>query len=125
MLILCRPELFLPKWKVVKKMDNLFKLPKVLTDGEAIEALIPDQGVLIERIISTGQSSPENFWYDQERDEWVVLLQGKARLVWKDGRSKELIPGDWVFIPAHEHHRVDWTSTHPPCVWLAVHGRLE
>lgn len=103
---------------------NLFKLPSDLPAEEIFEPLLPDNGVLIERIISTGQASPPDFWYDQERDEWVVLLQGKAMLAWQDSQSTELNPGDWVFIPAHKQHRVEWTSQDPPCIWLAVHGKL-
>jgi cupin 2 domain-containing protein len=103
---------------------NLFKLPDRLPDTEVSETLIPDQGVRIERIISTGQCSPPGFWYEQERDEWVALLQGQAILEWRDGSRLELFPGDWVMIPAREPHRVDWTSQNPPCIWLAVHGKL-
>ncbi|WNG55008.1 cupin domain-containing protein [Archangium gephyra] len=106
-------------------MANLFELPHPLPEQETFEPLLPDNGVLIERIISTGQASPPGHWYDQERDEWVVLLQGRAKLVWEDGRSRELGPGDHVFLPAHERHRVEWTSREPPCIWLAVHGDLR
>lgn len=63
-------------------MNNIFTLPDMLPDVEMIEALIPDRGILIERIISNGQSSPPGFWYEQERDEWVVLLQGESELLW-------------------------------------------
>lgn len=104
---------------------NLFKLPEVLPDEEIFETLIPDKGILIERIVSTGQVSPENFWYNQERDEWVVLLQGKAVIKWKDGKEKTMFAGDWIFIPAGESHRVDFTSETPPCIWLAVHGHMK
>lgn len=108
---------------------NIFQLPTDLIIKEAkeeyFEALLPDCGVLIERIISTGQSSPEGFWYEQERDEWVVLLQGEARLAWPSGKIREMRAGDWIFIPAHERHRVDWTSEELPCIWLAVHGKLQ
>lgn len=104
---------------------NLFDIPEELPAEEVFESLLPDRGVLIERIISTGQASPPDFWYDQERDEWVVVLQGHARLAWKEGQIKDLGPGDWVFIPAHERHRVEWTSQEPPCIWLAVHGKLR
>lgn len=111
--------------KAVNK-HNIFQIPFALNlEQEYSEAIIPDKGVLIERIISTGQASPEGFWYDQERDEWVVLLQGMARLLWEDGKVLEMQAGDWVFIPAHERHRVDWTSQDPPCIWLAVHGKLK
>jgi len=104
---------------------NLFHLPGDLSDEEISEDLIPDRGVRIERIVSTGQSSPPGFWYDQPRDEWVALLQGRAILAFEDGRRRELVAGDWVLIPARERHRVEETSTAPPCIWLAVHGRLK
>ncbi|MCX5780209.1 MAG: cupin domain-containing protein [Firmicutes bacterium] len=103
---------------------NLWHLPDLLPNSEITEALIPDRGVLIERIVSTGQTTPAGIWYDQERDEWVVLLQGQARLVWENGKVMNMAAGDWVFIPAHERHRVDYTSHKPPCIWLAVQGRL-
>jgi len=106
------------------KNANLFDLPQVLGAEEFFEPLLPDCGVLIERIISTGQATPEGEWYDQERDEWVALLQGEADLSYEDGRFLKLKAGDWVFIPAHEKHRVEKTSSDPPCIWLAVHGRL-
>lgn len=104
---------------------NLFKLPESLPREEIFEPLIPDRGVLIERIVSTGQSTPEGEWYDQERDEWVVLLRGGAILAFEDGRMFRLGPGDYVFIPAHERHRVEHTNSRYPCIWLAVHGKLQ
>ncbi len=103
---------------------NLFQLPDKLPDEELFEELIPDRGVLIERIISSGQASPPGFWYDQDKDEFVVLLQGEAVLTWEDGRERRMAAGDWIFIPAHEKHRVEQTSHQPACIWLAVHGKL-
>jgi len=79
----------------------------------------------IERIISSGYASPPNFWYDQELDEWVVLLQGEAVIRFADGETRTLRNGDWLFLPAGLHHRLDRTSSNPPCIWLAVHGRME
>lgn len=104
---------------------NIWSMPDKLPDKEVVETLWQSTDIRIERIISTGQASPPDFWYDQVRDEWVVLLQGRAELVWEDGRRRTLAPGDWVFIPAHDRHRVAWTSAKPPCIWLAVHGRLR
>jgi len=104
---------------------NLFQSPSIPSTEEFCELLLPDRGVRIERIISAGQASPPDFWYDQDRDEWVALLQGQARLVWDDGRRQDLQAGDWLFIPAHERHRVDWTSKEPSCIWLAIHGNLR
>lgn len=103
---------------------NIYDIPEHLPPQELFEALIPDRGVLIERIVSSGQATPEGEWYDQERDEWVVLLQGNAELAWEDGRRQKLAAGDWLLIPAHERHRVVWTSREPSCIWLAVHGKL-
>ena len=104
---------------------NIFHLPATLPSQEIFETLIPDQGVLIERIISSGQSSAANEWYDQERDEWVVLLQGEAEIGWEDGRCQKLVAGDWLMIPAHQRHQVLSTSQRPACIWLAVHAKLR
>lgn len=101
---------------------NLFELPLALPDEEVFETLWESRGVLVERIISRGQASPPDFWYDQLKDEWVVLIQGQARLRWEDGSVQELAAGDAVMIPAHVRHRVDYTSTEPPCIWLAIHA---
>jgi cupin 2 domain-containing protein len=105
-------------------IGNLFLLPGELENEEISEILAFGKEISIERIISTGQASPEDFWYDQEQDEWVVVLQGSARLAWEDGRQLDMHPGDWVLLPAHQRHRVDWTSKNPPCIWLAVFGAL-
>ena len=103
---------------------NLFSLPTTSTDEEVFTPLIADKGILIEKIVSTGQVSPDGFWYEQNRDEWVAVLQGEAKLTWEDGTISELHKGDWVLIPAGKKHRVDWTTANPPCIWLAVHGKI-
>lgn len=100
---------------------NLFVLPQPLPTSEVFEPLLQKESCLIERIVSTGQTTPPGEWYDQARDEWVVLLQGEARLAYADGTEITLAAGDSVLIPAHCRHRVDYTSTEPPCLWLAVH----
>lgn len=100
---------------------NLFTLPDPLPDLESFEPLFDKGNCLIERIISTGQITPPGQWYDQERDEWVILLQGQARLAYEDGSETALQAGDYVLIPARCKHRVTYTSTEPPCLWLAVH----
>jgi cupin 2 domain-containing protein len=95
-------------------------LPDASTD-EISEALVQEGSVLIERITSRGQRSEPGFWYEQQHHEWVVLLQGAARLSWCDGREEHLIPGDYVNIPAGARHRVEWTDPELETVWLAVH----
>lgn len=89
---------------------------------ETFDTLLGRPGLRIERIVSTGQASPADFWYDQPDDEWVVLLSGSAGLRFGDAaEARTLKPGDWVHIPAHVRHRVEWTDPSAPTVWLAVH----
>lgn len=104
-------------------MTNLFaNLPTTLPE-ELIEVLAENHHVRIERIVSTGHRSPESFWYDQDEHEWVVVLKGEAKLLFEDGESVEMTPGDHVLIPAHRKHRVEWTTPDEPTVWLAVFYR--
>ena len=86
--------------------------------GERFEDLLQCGRVRIERILSS--AAPEPRVYDQPQDEWVLLLEGRARLE-LDGRPLDLGPGDWLFIPARTPHRVLATWPEPRCLWLAVH----
>ena len=87
---------------------------------EAFETILHSPAVRIERIVSHGHASPADFWYDQEEAEWVLLVQGNARLAFADGRETALEAGDYVHIPAHCRHRVVQTDPNMPTVWLAV-----
>ena len=88
---------------------------------EVTERIISNGNVRIERIISRGQSSPENFWYDQEENEWVILIKGRARLSFYDeNKIVVLNEGDYLDIPAHKKHRVEWTDPDKETIWLAV-----
>ncbi len=104
---------------------NLFAgIDEEKRDEELLTTLAERPGVRVERIVSTGQASPPGFWYDQEWGEWVVLLSGAARLrLAEEAEARQLAPGDWVDIPAHCRHRVEWTDPDQPTVWLAVHYR--
>ena len=99
---------------------NLFALPEVLPTAESTEIILQKGGFRVERILSTGQTSPPDFWYDQAEDEWVSVLQGHASLQWEDGSMTELQAGDWLLIPAHRKHRVERTSFTPACIWLVI-----
>ena len=89
---------------------------------EVVEALAASPAVRVERIVSTGQATPSGEWYDSARDEWVVLLTGAARLRFEtEAAARALAPGDWLHIPAHARHRVEWTDPARATVWLAVH----
>ncbi|MDJ0600831.1 MAG: cupin domain-containing protein [Crocosphaera sp.] len=103
-------------------MDNIFRLPELLNNKEIFETIINNKNFKIERIISTGQTTPEGTWYNQEEDEWVILLQGEATLLYSDNSSIALKAGDYLLIKAHEKHRVIFTSIDPPCIWLAIHS---
>ncbi len=102
--------------------QNLFAgLPPQLP-SEVVQTLLSAPAVRIERIISHGHTSPEGFWYDQDQHEWVVVLHGTARLKFDgDELPIEMRPGDFVNIPAHTKHRVEWTTPDEPTIWLAVH----
>lgn len=95
-------------------------MPKQLAD-ELCQTLLSAANIRVERIVSKGHRSPEDFWYDQPQDEWVLLLQGQARLKFFDDSSTELTGGDYLLIPAHCKHRVDWTAPDIESVWLAIH----
>jgi cupin 2 domain-containing protein len=98
---------------------NLFtNLPTDLPD-ELFTTLLDATNLRIERIISQGHASPEGYSYDQDQHEWIVVLKGAARLS-IEGETKELKPGDYINIPAHQKHRVDWTTSDEPTIWLAV-----
>jgi cupin 2 domain-containing protein len=87
---------------------------------EQVETLAQSSSARVERIVSRGHCSAPDFWYDQAEDEFVLLVSGAARLQFADGTVRELRPGDWLNIPAHVRHRVDWTDETTFSVWLAV-----
>ena len=70
--------------------------------------------------VSHGHKSPEGFWFDQDQNEWVLLIAGAARLQFED-ETVEMKAGSFVNIPAHRRHRVDWTDPDQPTIWLAIH----
>ena len=102
-------------------MNNFFRLPSPLLNKELFETLIEQKNLRIERIISTGQVTPPDQWYDQAQNEWIILLQGEAILSNEQGNKIRLKTGDYLLIEAHQKHRVEFTSVNPPCIWLAVH----
>ena len=91
---------------------------------EEVTTLLEAGGVRLVRIVSTGQATPEGVWYDQDDNEWVVVLRGSAGLrVEGEDDVRVLSPGDYVDIPAGLRHRVEWTDADEPTVWLALHYR--
>jgi cupin 2 domain-containing protein len=101
-------------------VTNLFSDVPTNLPNELIQTVLTAASVRIERIVSHGHSSPPNFWYDQDRHEWILLVKGAAKLRF-DNEWIEMKPGDFVNIPAHHRHRVEWTTPDEPTIWLAVH----
>ena len=103
------------------KSENLFhSIPDVIED-EIFETLEQSGDVKIERIISKGHQSPESGWYDESKNEWVIVLKGEAIIAFASGEHEKLVAGSYINIPAHRKHRVAWTKPDTETVWLAVH----
>lgn len=93
---------------------------------EIIEVVLQTGSFRLERIISTGQATPEGEWYDQDTREWVLLLTGGAGLLLENDPQVIIMkPGDYINIPAHRRHRVEWTDPSRPTIWLALHYRHD
>ena len=107
--------------KTSNLFNNLFdNIPKQLPD-EIFQDIVKTDNVRIERIVSQGQSSPETGWYDQDENEWVLVMQGQAKLRFeKDNQLVELNPGDYIDIKAGVRHKVQSTDSSQQTIWLAV-----
>jgi len=102
-------------------MDNIFdNMPSDLT-SEAFSNLLKTDAIKIERIISKGHKSPESGWYNQQQNEWLMLIKGRAVLTFEDQSERKLEAGDYLNIPAHQKHKVSWTDPNIETVWLTVH----
>ena len=106
--------------------DSLYALPggaarpDLPGAPEYLASFLSGERVRVERIVSWNHATPAGEWYDQDEDEWCVVLEGSARLALDDGREIALERGMSAFLPRHLRHRVQATSA--PCVWLAVFG---
>ncbi|WP_064608160.1 cupin domain-containing protein [Photobacterium sp. J15] len=101
-------------------MTNLFSNIPANLPEEVFEDIIKTPDVRIERIISKGHTTPDNEWYDQDENEWVLVVKGEAKLLFDDERVVHLKEGDHVNIPAHQRHQVSWTDPNQETIWLAV-----
>jgi cupin 2 domain-containing protein len=91
-------------------------------DAEQFIDLLAMPGLRLERIVSLGQATPPREWLEQSQAEWVILLRGAAELLFEgESAVREIKPGDYVNIPAHCRHRVEWTKPDEPTIWLALH----
>ncbi len=102
-------------------MNNMFDAIPMSINTEIFETLIESEDIKIERIISKGHTSPDSGWYDQDKNEWVIVLQGKALLAFADNTTINLKTGDYINIAAHQKHRINWTDPDTETIWLAIH----
>ena len=101
---------------------NLFAdIPEALQNEQFLD-LFSSPGIKIERIVSTGQATPASEWLEQDWTEWVALVAGAAAIQIEGEPSlRTLGPGDWLLIPAHARHRLEWTDSSAATIWLAIH----
>ena len=103
------------------KPNNIYSAIPANLGQEVFERLAGSTRVTIERILSKGQQSPSSGWYDQEKNEWVIVLKGKAVLAFENQEDVYLNEGDYINIPPHKKHKVTWTDPDSETIWLAVH----
>ena len=103
------------------KDNNIFASIPQRLDQELVEILHENKDVCIERIISKGHTSPDTGWYDQPKNEWVMVLKGEAVIAFQDEPEIRLAAGSYIDIAAHKKHRVSWTDPNNETIWLAVH----
>ena len=96
-------------------------IPKELPN-ELVEKIIQNDSFKLERIISKDHSTPKGEWYDQSEEEWVIVLKGSAGIS-IEGEEEIVVlkPGDYLHLPAHLKHRVEWTDPTTETVWLALY----
>lgn len=107
-------------------IGNIFEKLPADTSRENFEDIFLAPNMRVERIVSNGQATPPGNWYDQDWDEWVIVLQGSAGVRLDD--QAEIIglqPGDYIYLKAHHRHRVEWTDPAEPTIWLALHFTPE
>ena len=104
---------------MMQKADFFSNIAKDLTN-EFFEEILVSKNVTIERIISKGHISPSSGWYDQDKNEWVIVLKGEAILSFEDDNQVHLKSGEYIDIPAHKKHKVSWTKPDEETIWLAV-----
>jgi cupin 2 domain-containing protein len=80
-------------------------LPSGVLPGESFDTLIEQDNVRIERIVSTGQVTPDGDWLDSEDAEFVLVVSGAAKLriegEWDD---RALGEGDYILLLSPSRH---------------------
>ncbi|KQC06334.1 MAG: cupin [Smithella sp. SDB] len=102
-------------------MGNIFSSLPDKFEQEFFEELLRHKSVKIERIVSKGHTSPKSGWYDQEENEWVLVLEGSGTILFENGSEFNLKKGDYLNVPAHIKHKVIRTDQDHITVWLTIH----
>lgn len=102
------------------RLSNIFESVPEGMGAEVFEEIVRSPNVRIERIISKGHTSPDIGWYDQDENEWVMVIDGHAAIEFEDGTLVTLGKGDHLNIPAHCKHKVSWSDPNHITIWLAV-----
>lgn len=103
------------------QLKNIFESIPDNLDEEFFELLVQGENIKIERIISKGHRSPESGWYDQEQNEWLIVLKGEAIISFENGIDINLKAGSHINIPSRKKHKVSWTDPKTETIWLAIH----
>jgi cupin 2 domain-containing protein len=106
----------------ITDMGSILEGIPIELSEELFDTICSTDSIKIERIVSRGHASPEGFWYDQEKNEFVLVVRGSAGL--KLGNKDEIVAlktGDYYIIESHVKHRVEWTDPTCETIWLAVH----
>jgi len=101
------------------KKSILQDIPSDLKD-ELFEDILVSDNLKIERIVSLGHTSPKEGWYKQDKNEWVILLDGEATISFKNSNDVKLTKGDYLNIPLHVEHKVSWTKPNYKTIWLVI-----
>jgi len=103
------------------EIKNIFSDIPASLPNELLEDIISTENFRIERIISRGHTTPKGEWYDQDKNEFVLLLKGNSELRFeKNNESIKMKSGDYINIPAHVRHRVEKTDSGEETIWLTV-----
>jgi cupin 2 domain-containing protein len=106
------------------KVENIFKYPNIsLADSvEYFEDIFNNDNFRIEKIYSTGQSTPIGQWLEEDVNEFVLLIEGGATLIFKEGfQTIHLNEGDYFIIQKNTEHRVEQTDSDTITTWLTIH----
>jgi cupin 2 domain-containing protein len=97
------------------RINNLYEEKFPNENREVFSTLFQNESIKIESIRSWLKTPGEV--YNQDQDEWVILLEGEAKLE-IDNIMVNLQRGDYLFIPKHTLHRVH--STAKNTLWIGV-----